>query len=396
MIERRRRGRLAGETAHRASRRGREAASTRRCSRAADSPERSRISIIASRSRRRETSRSASAASPHRLPRTATSRSSDASTTRTRSRPVGNRSTRAYRCSSIATSPSRSCAPTQTDDVYFANGDGDELWFVHEGAARLESPCGWLDVVAGDYVWVPQVDDPSLARATTELRAMIFEAPDGIVIPKEFRNPGRPAQNGCTLHASRFRAVPEGPLAQDGPRELLVKKGGTFTHYALAHPPMDVVGWDGFVYPWAFAIEKYQPKTGLVHLPPTIHTTFAARGFLVCSFVPRVVDTHPQAIPCPYPHSSVDCDEIILYLRGNFTIASRRRARMHLASSGRHRARSASGRVRSEHRREAHRRARRHVRHVFAARRDESRPRDRSRRLSRELDVKVSASRSAS
>ncbi len=82
---------------------------------------------------------------------------------------------------------------------------------------------------------------------------------------------------------------------------------------------MDVVGWDGFVYPWAFAIEKYQPKTGLVHLPPTIHGTFASPGFLVCSFVPRVVDYHPQAIPCPYPHSSVDCDEIILYLRGNFT-----------------------------------------------------------------------------
>jgi homogentisate 1,2-dioxygenase len=82
---------------------------------------------------------------------------------------------------------------------------------------------------------------------------------------------------------------------------------------------MDVVGWDGFAYPWAFHIEKYQPKTGMVHLPPTIHTTFAGPGFVVCSFVPRVTDTHPQAIPCPYPHSSVDCDEVILYLRGNFT-----------------------------------------------------------------------------
>ena len=82
---------------------------------------------------------------------------------------------------------------------------------------------------------------------------------------------------------------------------------------------MDVVGWDGTVYPFAFDILKYQPKTGLVHLPPTIHTTFAARGVLVCSFVPRLVDFHPQAIPCPYPHSSVDCDEVILYLRGNFT-----------------------------------------------------------------------------
>ena len=82
---------------------------------------------------------------------------------------------------------------------------------------------------------------------------------------------------------------------------------------------MDVVGWDGFVYPFAFAIEKFQPKTGLVHLPPTVHATFEGHGFLVCSFVPRVLDTHPAAIPCPYPHSNVDCDEVLLYLRGNFT-----------------------------------------------------------------------------
>jgi homogentisate 1,2-dioxygenase len=106
---------------------------------------------------------------------------------------------------------------------------------------------------------------------------------------------------------------------QEGPRELLVKKAGVFTRYALENPAMDVVGWDGFVYPWAFAIEKFQPKTGLIHLPPTIHATFEGKGFLVCSFVPRLVDYHPQAIPCPYPHSSVDCDEVILYLRGNFT-----------------------------------------------------------------------------
>ena len=104
-----------------------------------------------------------------------------------------------------------------------------------------------------------------------------------------------------------------------GPREVLVKKRGVFTRYVPEQPLMDVVGWDGFVYPFAFAIEKYQPKTGQVHLPPTIHATFEGHGFLVCSFVPRAVDTHPQAIPCPYPHSSVDCDEIILYLRGNFT-----------------------------------------------------------------------------
>jgi homogentisate 1,2-dioxygenase len=206
---------------------------------------------------------------------------------------------------------------TQSDDAYFANGDGDELWYVQDGAAKLESPCGMLEVTKGDYVWVPHT---MIHRwhVQGELRAMIFESPDGVVIPSDFRNPvGQLKMDAPYTH--RDFVHPAGPLEHDGPKTLLVKKGGVYSRYTLAHAPMDVVGWDGFVYPWAFAIEKYQPKTGLVHLPPTIHTTFASRGFLVCSFVPRLVDYHPQAIPCPYPHSSVDCDEIILYLRGNFT-----------------------------------------------------------------------------
>jgi len=212
--------------------------------------------------------------------------------------------------------------PDASDDVYFANGDGDELWFLSEGGGRVESPCGWLDVTAGDYVWIPKgmvhrwhVQQP--------MRLLGFEAHGGVFVPKQFRNPvGQLRMDAPYTHRDFVRPV--GPIAtpdraQEGPRELLVKKAGTFTRYVLENPAMDVVGWDGFVYPVAFAIEKYQPKVGLVHLPPTIHATFEAPGFLVCSFVPRPVDFHPQAIPCPYPHSSVDCDEIILYVRGNFT-----------------------------------------------------------------------------
>lgn len=211
---------------------------------------------------------------------------------------------------------------TQSDDAYFSNGDGDELFFVQEGEARLESPCGWLDVTAGDYVHVPHGMTHRWHLVSKELRAMVLEAPN-VVVPDEFRNPvGQLRMDAPYTHRDFVR--PKGPIAtpghvQDGPLELLVKRAGRFQRYALETPPMDVVGWDGFVYPWAFPIEKYQAKTGLVHLPPTIHATFAGKGFLVCSFVPRVTDTHPNAIPCPYPHSSVDCDEIILYLRGNFT-----------------------------------------------------------------------------
>ncbi len=215
--------------------------------------------------------------------------------------------------------------PSQTDDVYFANGDGDELWFVEKGSARLESSCGWLAVEAGDYVGIPKsmVHRWHIDPASGPMRMLCFEGHGGVSIPKEFRNPvGQLVMDAPYTHRDFVRPI--GPIATldtepVGPNELVVKKGGAFTRLRLERCPMDVVGWEGFVYPWAFAIEKYQPKTGLIHLPPTIHGTFAGPGFLVCSFVPRVTDTHPHAIPCPYPHSSVDCDELILYVKGNFT-----------------------------------------------------------------------------
>lgn len=214
------------------------------------------------------------------------------------------------------------CA-TETDPAYFANGDGDELWFVQEGAARLETVCGWLPVRAGDYVWIPKSMIHRWHPTSSSLRAMCFEGRGGAMIPAEFRNPvGQLKMDAPYTHRDFVR--PEGPISSpghvpDGPRELFVKKAGAFTRLLLERCPMDVVGWDGFAYPWAFPIEKFQPKTGLVHLPPTVHSTFAGPGYLVCSFVPRTTDTHPLAIPCPYPHSSVDCDEVILYVRGNFT-----------------------------------------------------------------------------
>jgi homogentisate 1,2-dioxygenase len=212
--------------------------------------------------------------------------------------------------------------PDVTDDVYFANGDGDELWFLHEGRGRLESPCGWLRVESGDYVWIPR---SMVHRWHVEapMRLLAFEAHGSVGIPATYRNAvGQLRMDAPYTHRDFVR--PLGPIAtpekvQEGPRELLVKKHGAFTRYVLESPAMDVVGWDGFVYPLSFAIEKFQPKTGSVHLPPTVHATFEGKGFLVCSFVPRILDYHPQAIPCPYPHSSVDCDEIILYLRGQFT-----------------------------------------------------------------------------
>jgi homogentisate 1,2-dioxygenase len=116
-----------------------------------------------------------------------------------------------------------------------------------------------------------------------------------------------------------FRRPTLGEPRDEGIRQLVVKRGGRWHGFALDASPLDVVGWDGSVYPWVFPIRAFQPRVSSVHLPPTWHGTFGATGALVCSFVPRLVDFHPDAIPCPYPHSSPSCDELLFYCDGNFT-----------------------------------------------------------------------------
>ncbi len=213
--------------------------------------------------------------------------------------------------------------PSATDELYFANSDGDELWFVQQGTARLESNCGWLEVNAGDYVFVPRAMPHRWHLAAPELWLLGIEGRAGLKVPDAYRNGiGQLRMDASYTHRDFVRPV--GPIARpdrplEGPDSLLVKKGECFSLYEFTRPLMDVVGWDGFLYPFAFPIEKFQPKTGAFHLPPTVHCTFVGSGLAVGSFVPRVLDYGEGAIPCPYPHSNVDCDELILYLRGDFT-----------------------------------------------------------------------------
>jgi homogentisate 1,2-dioxygenase len=202
-------------------------------------------------------------------------------------------------------------------DCGFANGDGDDLLFLYSGHAVLETPFGDLDVTAGDYVLVPR-GVVHRWRIAEHLSGIAFELRGGLHLPTQFRNPvGQLRMDAPYTHRDFKRPVLGEP--RPGPPEVLVKKGDRFVRRVPLVSPFDVVGWDGTLWPFAFPILAFQPKTGLVHLPPTIHATFAARGALVCSFVPRVTDFHPEAIPCPYPHSSVDCDELIYYVRGGFT-----------------------------------------------------------------------------
>lgn len=207
--------------------------------------------------------------------------------------------------------------PTEADAVWFANGDADELFFAFQGGGTLETPLGDIRFERLDYVFVPK-GLPYRLLPDAGANWLWIECPGGMGLLRQWRNEvGQLRMDAPYSHRDFKRPVFSGP--RDTALRTLVVKREQFTAFELPHSPLDVVGWDGTVYPWAFPILNFQPRAGLVHLPPTWHGTFQTRGALICSFVPRVVDFHPEAIPCPYPHSSVDCDEILFYCDGNFT-----------------------------------------------------------------------------
>jgi homogentisate 1,2-dioxygenase len=211
--------------------------------------------------------------------------------------------------------------PTESDATLVANADGDELTFVHSGSGRVECPMGVVEFARHDYVYVPQglphrwvLDGPA--------HLLMMEARSPLRVPKQYRSPeGQLSMYAPYTHHDFVEpGWPDGgPESLGAPRRLVVQSRGRLTAFEMAHDPFDVVGWDGQLWPFVFPILAFQPKTSSIHLPPTIHTTFAGEGYVVCSFVPRVVDFGDRAIPCPYPHSSPDCDEILFYVEGAFT-----------------------------------------------------------------------------
>ena len=206
------------------------------------------------------------------------------------------------------------------DDGYFSNGDSDELFFVLEGGGVLKSPFGDLSFKARDYLCIPRGVVHRFALESGVRQSWLsIECRGGVGLLKQYRNEvGQLTMSAPYSHRDFDRPAFGGPV-DEGLRELTVLRNGDFHAFELLHSPLDVVGWDGSVYPFVFPIERFQPRTGAIHLPPTVHGTFAARGALICSFVPRLLDFHPDAIPCPYPHSSVDVDEVLYYVHGNFT-----------------------------------------------------------------------------
>jgi homogentisate 1,2-dioxygenase len=209
--------------------------------------------------------------------------------------------------------------PDEPDPVYFVNGDGDDLYFILSGGGVLRSALGDLRFTANDYVFVPRGLLHRFVPDDGQQDWLSIECAAGFGLVGDYRNAvGQLRMDAPYSHRDFRRPTFTGPR-DEGLRDLCVKRSGAFHGFRSPHPPLDVVGWDGTVYPWAFPILNFQPRVGLTHLPPPVHGTFQTRGALICSFVPRPLDFHPQAIPCPYPHASVDCDEILFYVAGNFT-----------------------------------------------------------------------------
>lgn len=208
--------------------------------------------------------------------------------------------------------------PTESMAYYYRNAQAYEVWFAHEGSGTLRSQFGKLAFGEGDYIvlpfgttWTMQLDGPA--------RFFVIESASQIEPPKRYRN-----QYGQLTefapYTERDIRVPQELETHDerGEFEVRVKVRDSISRHTLDHHPFDVVGWDGFVYPWIFNIRDYEPRTGQLHLPPPTHQTFQGWNFVVCSFVPRRFDYHPLAIPAPYSHSNVNSDEVIYYCDGNF------------------------------------------------------------------------------
>jgi homogentisate 1,2-dioxygenase len=216
------------------------------------------------------------------------------------------------------------CKPCESTPRFFSNGDGDELYFVHEGQGVLESLYGVLPFRPHDYVLIPKMTPYRFVFEGDAATLLIIEGRPDIGIPSPYRNACGQLTDYAPFSHRDFRLPTQLLQCQpqrhgSPPYQVVAKRANRLTVHRYGHFPLDIAGWDGCVYPLAFNIHDFQPKTGQVHLPPTIHTTFAGEKFVVCSFVPRIVDFHPQAIPCPYAHANVDMDEILYYVAGNFT-----------------------------------------------------------------------------
>jgi homogentisate 1,2-dioxygenase len=204
-------------------------------------------------------------------------------------------------------------------DYFYKNADADEVIFVHEGSGTLKTLFGQIKFEYGDYLVIPRGVIYQMEFDNEKNRLLIIESFSPVKPPKRYLN-----QFGQLMEHSpyceRDIKLPENLETNDekGDFKVLIKKQDLIYPYTYATHPFDAIGWDGFQYPYGFSIHNYEPITGRVHMPPPIHQTFEGHNFVICSFVPRMYDYHPDAIPAPYNHSNVDSDEVLYYVAGDF------------------------------------------------------------------------------
>jgi len=209
--------------------------------------------------------------------------------------------------------------PMRSMDTFYRNAQAYEVWFTHEGQGVFKSQFGNLKFEPGDYIVIPYGTTWQLTLDTPDARFFVIESPSQIEPPKRYRNNYGQLLEHAPYSERDIRVPTELEThTERGEFEVRVKARDHITRHVLDHHPFDVVGWDGYLYPWIFNIRDFEPITGRVHQPPPVHQTFEGWNFVVCSFVPRLFDYHPNAIPAPYNHSNVNSDEVIYYCDGNF------------------------------------------------------------------------------
>ena len=211
-------------------------------------------------------------------------------------------------------------APRKSITQYFyKNADCDELIFVHRGSGKLRTQLGNINFEYGDYLMIPRGIIYQIEFDSEDNRLLITESFHPIYTPKRYRN-----HFGQLLEHSPFcerdYKLPEDLETHDEKGDFIIKIKKQGILYEMLYPthPFDVIGWDGYNFPYGFSIHNFEPITGRVHQPPTVHQTFETKAFVVCSFCPRMYDYHPKSIPAPYNHSNIDSDEVLYYVDGDF------------------------------------------------------------------------------
>ncbi|QCR24227.1 homogentisate 1,2-dioxygenase [Pontibacter sp. SGAir0037] len=212
------------------------------------------------------------------------------------------------------------CNPSELKMGYsYKSGQADEVVFVHEGSGVLYSQMGMLEFKEGDYLVIPRTIIHHFEFNQAPVRLLIIESFSPVETPRRYRNHFGQLLEHAPFCERDMRPPHELVEYQEGGEHLVqIKKEGYLHQYYYNFRPYDVIGWDGYFYPYAFSIYDFEPITGRIHQPPPVHQTFEGHNFVICSFVPRLFDYHPLSIPAPYNHANVDSDEVLYYVDGDF------------------------------------------------------------------------------